>query len=72
MTGKGDDHIDHLALVVNIAPGQYPEVSEWGTMHPASSYQKRGWTYSAKDKTWLQSLKRNKGIKAWLLHFEVP
>ena len=69
---KGDGHIDHMTIIVRIAPGQYPEVSEWGTMHPRASYIKRGWTWSVKDKSWLTELDRYKNVQAWLLHFEVP
>lgn len=71
--GVGDKNpkpADHLAVVVNIAPGQYPEVAEWGTnpnWQARSSYQKRGWTWSAKDGTWLQV--HNQDIVAKLIHF---
>lgn len=66
---EGDGTIDHLALVVDIAPGQYPEVAEWGTdgTNP-TRYVKRGWTYSEKDPGWLQS--KHPYVKAWLWHVD--
>ncbi|MEU9480378.1 amidase domain-containing protein [Streptomyces sp. NPDC048191] len=69
---EGDGRIDHLALVVDIAPGQYPEVAEWGTddTHP-TGYVKRGWTYSEKDEPgWLQDKDKHPAVKAWLWHID--
>jgi Putative amidase domain len=74
----GGEALDHMAFVVKIAPGQYPNVSEMGqfdfTAHPYyklqnphSSYVQRGWTYSEMHHAWLQSL--HPGMKAYLLHF---
>lgn len=64
--------IDHLALVVDIAPGNYPEVAEWGTadgvLQKVSSYQKRGWTYSQKNHIWLQWEKDHGNMQAYLIH----
>ena len=67
----GDDAIDHVALVVDIAAGSYPEVAEWGTTKPGqsrSTYQKRGWTYSENSHGWLQAEPKHGGMKAYLLH----
>lgn len=67
--------ITHLALITNIAPGQYPEVSEWGTAWPSptSSYVKRGWTRSQNQNAWLQTVYPAEdghiGVTALLLHF---
>jgi hypothetical protein len=74
---EGDGVLDHMAFVVKIASGQYPEVSEMGQFdfnahpeyyitHPRSSYQTRGWTWSAMHGTWLQS--RHPNMRAYLLH----
>lgn len=65
--------IDHAALVVNIASGHYPEVSEWsiadkGPFGRASSYTKRGWTWSEKSHAWLQS--KYPKVQAFLLHID--
>lgn len=52
---NGDGSTDHLAFIVNIASGQYPEVAEWGvSIGGRTAYDKRGWTWSANDKKWLQ------------------
>lgn len=66
----GKDDFDHLAFVVAIAPGKYPEVSEWGTQPVWEPYVKRGWTWSAIHGKWLQ--KDNPGMTAELLHFNLP
>jgi len=69
--------LDHMAFVVGIASGQYPEVSEWGqfdfTTHPwykvfnpSSPYVERGWTWSVIHNVWLQV--KNPNMKAYLLH----
>lgn len=53
----GSGYINHIAVIVNIAPGDYPEVAEWGTAdfpHRSVGYHKRGWTYSEKHQQWLQ------------------
>jgi hypothetical protein len=65
-----DGIFDHLAFVVSIAPGQYPEVAEWGTVPVWEPYQKRGWTYSALHNNWLQQ--DYPGVTAELLHFNLP
>jgi hypothetical protein len=66
---------DHLAFIVNIAPGQYPEVAEWGTALPRdlnrSKYTKRGWTYTENHHTWIQAYYGNQ-VKAKLIHLTVP
>lgn len=67
--------ITHLALITNIAPGQYAEVSEWGTAWPSlnSSYVKSGWTRSENHHKWLQEVyppgNGNIGVTALLVHF---
>lgn len=63
--------IDHLAFVVDIAPGQYPEVSEWGTVPMWEPYQRRGWTWSALHNTWLQDPTLYPDVTAVLIHFTV-
>lgn len=76
--GNGEG-ISHVAFVVDIASGQYPEVAEMGqydfgildaavnkVVHVRSSYVKRGWTYSAVHHEWLQ--KKYPHVKAYLLH----
>jgi hypothetical protein len=76
--GNGEG-ISHVAFVVDIAPGQYPEVAEMGqyalnpiqaginmAVHIRSSYVKRGWTWSAVRQEWLQ--KKYPHVKAYLLH----
>lgn len=68
--GQGEG-VSHLTMVTSIAPGQYPEVSEWGTTvneEVTSRYRKRGWTWRANTNEWLQS--HYPHIKAYLLHFE--
>ncbi len=72
--------ITHVAIVVKIAPGNYPEVAEMGQFdfgvrdsignlfNPVnSSYQKRGWTWSQVNHHWLQW--KYPHMKAYLLHF---
>jgi hypothetical protein len=63
---KNHPGIDHLAVVVDITPGQYPEVSEWGTASPREPYQKRGWTWSELNHKWLQEEYPN--VTAQLIH----
>jgi hypothetical protein len=76
--GEGDG-ISHVSLVVNIASGQYPEVAEMGQydlgvvggilnkVNPVtSSYVKRGWTWSAVHKGWLQ--KGSPRMRVYLFH----
>lgn len=65
-----DGVIDHLAIVVNIAPGDYPEVSEWGTQAVWEPYAKRGWTWSELHHQWLRQ--NNPNVTAQLLHFDLP
>lgn len=71
----GGTTFDHMSFVVDIAPGQYPEVSEWGQFNfnpwdkihnPRSPYVKRGWTWSAMHHEWLQQ--EHPGMRAYLLH----
>ncbi|MGD8373410.1 MAG: amidase domain-containing protein [Candidatus Woesebacteria bacterium] len=74
---ENDGTTDHLAFIVNIAPGQYPEVSEWGTLPIQESYKKRGWTWSDLNGAWLQEVYPRKadgtgGVNARLLHFNLP
>jgi hypothetical protein len=72
--------LEHMAFVVGIAPGQYPEVAEWGTPdwtpwnyayyeahHPREGYQKRGWTWSQKAHKYLQ-VEYKGSARAYLLH----
>lgn len=67
---EGDGRFDHLALVTGIDSGHYPLVSEWGTGEwwdrNAVSYQSRGWTWSEKSGTWLQTT--NPNMSATLIH----
>ena len=78
----GDGHgQSHVAMVVDIQPGQYPNVSEmgqydWGLndwamskvgIGKVSTYAERGWTYSEKSHQFLQVSYRGKA-HAWLLH----
>ena len=63
----GNGSTDHVAFIVNIAAGQYPEVSEWGVGSGSrTAYQKRGWTYSKVHGTWLQATYPS--VKATLIH----
>jgi hypothetical protein len=76
--GKGEG-ISHVSFVVDIASGDYPEVSEMGQfdmnlldaglnkiVHIKSKYVKRGWTYSEVNHNWLQV--KYPHMKAYLLH----
>jgi uncharacterized protein YraI len=78
--GEGQG-ISHVSLVVNIASGQYPEVSEMGQydlgvvggilnkINPVtSSYVKRGWTWSQVHGMWLQREPGHKQMRAYLFH----
>lgn len=60
---EGDGNWDHFSLVTSIAPGQYPEVSEWGVNN---DYVKRGWTHSINEDGWLQET--NPNMTAELIH----
>ncbi len=75
---NGNSTLNHMAFVVGIASGDYPEVSEWGqfdfTSHPwykifnpSSPYVERGWTWSVMSGEWLQQEHPN--MTAYLLHF---
>lgn len=76
----GGKSYDHMAFVVDIAAGQYPEVAEWGQDENftilntilgnwRSPYVKRGWTYSALYNVWLQNDPKVGGdVRAFLLH----
>jgi len=59
----GDGTWDHFTIVTAIAPGDYPEVSEWGV---SNNYVKRGWTYSVNSDRWLQ--RDNPNVTAQLIH----
>jgi Putative amidase domain len=74
-----NEGVTHVALVVDIAAGAYPEVAEMGQFdfgaldaavnlihHVSSPYIKRGWTWSALHHKWLQ--KDSPSMKAYLLH----
>lgn len=75
--GSDDLNSDsHLAIVVNIGPGQYPNVSEWGissflppnrAIPVTDPYTSRGWTWSQLDHKWLQD--KYPHMTAYLLHF---
>jgi hypothetical protein len=72
---NGDGTYDHLAIITGFAAGdpQYPLVSEWGVygwpdMH--TRYSSRGWTWSQKDGTWLQSERGNADMTAALIHID--
>jgi hypothetical protein len=67
---EGDGVSDHAAIITNIAPGQYPEVSEWSAYdgrNPAP-YVRRGWTWSERSQLWLQQ--KFPRISAFLLHID--
>jgi hypothetical protein len=62
---NGNATLNHMAFVVGIASGDYPEVAEWGQfnfvpdvwdyiVNPSSPYVERGWTWSAISGKWLQ------------------
>jgi hypothetical protein len=68
-----------MALIVDVAAGDYPEVAEMGqfnfnllqdignkVVHVHSPYVKRGWTWSALHRRWLQQLYPH--MRAYLLH----
>lgn len=65
--------IDHLSIITNITAGGYPEVSEWGTASSSnlyrSTYSKRGWTWSANSKDWLQATEPK--VIAYLVQFSL-
>ncbi|HEV3310273.1 MAG TPA: amidase domain-containing protein [Chloroflexota bacterium] len=63
-------NLKHLALVVSISPGQYPDVAEWSIYNGTqpTPYVSRGWTWSEKTHKWLQ--KEYPGMKAFLLHID--
>lgn len=73
--GQGEG-ISHATFIVDLAPGDYPEVAEWGQYNQiegiskifprSSTYEKRGWTWSAVHNEWLQ--KEFPHVKAYLLH----
>ncbi|WP_284747749.1 amidase domain-containing protein [Amycolatopsis sp. RTGN1] len=75
--GDGGTTFDHMSFVVDIASGQYPNVSEWGQFdfsrhpeykltHPRSPYVQRGWTWSTMHQEWLQ--REHSNVKVYLLH----
>lgn len=64
----GDRYIDHFAVVVHIGENYYPDVAEWGTapsLDGYSSYQMRGWSWSANHDKWLA--KANPRMAVYLL-----
>jgi hypothetical protein len=74
---NGNATLNHMAFVVGIASGDYPEVAEWGQfnfvpdvwdyiVNPSSPYVERGWTWSAISGKWLQQEFPN--TTAYLLH----
>jgi len=76
--GEGEG-MSHMSFIVDMAPGDYPEVSEMGQFNLGplssiinllvplhSSYVKRGWTWSAVHGEWLQQ--EFPGVQAYLLH----
>ncbi len=65
---EGSPGIDHLSIVVDIAPGNYPEVAEWRTaeLTPTINYNKRGWTWSEIKHKWL--LEGYPHMKVTLVH----
>lgn len=70
---EGDGLFDHVSVVTSISPGEYPNVSEWGTVdfkfgHPSSFYAERGWTWSEKNHEWLQREYPN--VTAMLIHLD--
>ncbi|WP_162598651.1 amidase domain-containing protein [Nocardioides gilvus] len=68
---ESDGVIDHLALIVDIDEGDYPLVSEWGTVDwykgNVVAYDYRGWTYSEKNQAWLQEVEPD--VSAQLVRF---
>lgn len=67
----GDGETDHhLAMIVDKAPGDYPEVAEWSAYDGTTPapYYKRGWTYSEKHRQWLES--KYPHITAKLIHLD--
>lgn len=66
---ENDGNVDHLALVVRIAAGSYPQVAEWGVGDQSGSgYAERGWTYSELSDGWLQQAYPN--VSATLFHID--
>ncbi|BEP13922.1 hypothetical protein acdb102_22330 [Acidothermaceae bacterium B102] len=65
------DHNTHMALVTNIEPGAYPDVTEWGDVDEGQlGYDdpSRGWTWSNKFNEWLQQ--EQPSVTAYLLHID--
>lgn len=60
-------HVDHISMVVNIAPGSYPEVSEWGSAPngKVSPYERRGWSWSASHAKWQKQVQPR--VRAYLV-----
>ena len=67
---NGDKTLDHVSVIVNIAPGQVPEVAEWGSsLWPSnrSTYVKRAWNWS--ENAHMSEQQNTKGkVRAVLLH----
>lgn len=67
-----DGKIDHLDVVTGFSAdnSQYPLVSGWSEDGDrALNYKQRGWTWSAKHNTWLQSEPGQANMTAELVHF---
>lgn len=63
----GDGRIDHVAMITSLSSGQYPNVSEWGTVKGGqrARYLERGWTWSELHQSWLQE--SNPAMKVHLM-----
>ena len=63
----GNGHVDHVSLVVTLAPNSYPVVSEWGSAPDGkvSPYQYRGWSWSQNNGRWQKQV--HPGVRAYLL-----
>ena len=63
-------NLQHVSLVVGIASGEYPEVSEWSVDEgrQPTPYVSRGWTWSQKTHKWLQQ--EYPRVQAFLLHID--
>lgn len=63
----GNGHVDHVSLVVNVAPNSYPVVSEWGSTPDGkvSPYQFRGWSWSENHDRWQKQV--HPKVHAYLL-----
>jgi Putative amidase domain len=76
--GKKIANAEHVAMVVRLVSGHYPQVAEWGQIEGFDSvlrylgvpvkagYVERGWTWSQRKHEWLQEEFHE--VHAWLLH----